>query len=109
MCPNRPTAHKKAFEKFDLAILDDVSHCSLNRECGEVLFNLLSGRNEKGSMAIAAHLFFDRRAEVFHGLVLAGAIVGCVAHKAHVVGMTGESCGMVETTEWARKANGLID
>lgn len=65
MSLNQLTAYKKAFEKFDLVILDDLGYCSFNRECGEVLFNLLSGRNEKGSMIITTNPSFDRWTEVF--------------------------------------------
>lgn len=52
MSLNQLTAHKKSFEKLDLVILDDLGYCSFSRECGEVLFNLLSSRNGKGSTAI---------------------------------------------------------
>lgn len=108
MSLNQLTAYKKAFEKFDLVILDDLGYCSFNRECGEVLFNLLSGRNEKGSMIITTNLSFDRWTEVFDDPVLTGAIVDRIAHKAHVVDMTGESYRVLETKEWVRKANNLM-
>lgn len=34
MSLNQPTAYKKSFEKYDLVILDDLGHCSFNKECG---------------------------------------------------------------------------
>ena len=72
---------------------------------GEVLFNLLSNRNEKGSMVITTNLSFNRWNEVFDDPVLTGAIVDRIAHKAHVVDMTGESYRVLETKEWMNKTN----
>lgn len=105
---NQLTAYKRAFEKFDLVIFDDLGYCSFSRECGEVLFNLLSGRNGKGSTIITTNLMFDRWNEVFDDPVLTGAIVDRIAHKAHVVDMTGESYRVIETKEWIEKTNRMM-
>ena len=106
---NQLTAYKKGFERYDLVILDDLGYCSFNRECGEVLFNLLSSRNGKGSTIITTNLMFDRRDEVFDDPVFTGAIVDRIAHKAHVVDMTGESYRVIETKEWIERANKMMD
>lgn len=108
MSLNQLTAYKKGFERFDLVILDDLGYCSFNRECGEVLFNLLSSRNGKGSTVITTNLMFDRWNEVFDDPVLTGAIVDRIAHKAHVVDMTGESYRVIETKEWIEKTNRMM-
>ena len=105
MSLNELSAYKKSFEKYDLVILDDLGYCSFDKECGEVLFNLLSNRNEKGSMVITTNLSFNRWNEVFDDPVLTGAIVDRIAHKAHVVDMTGESYRVLETKEWMNKTN----
>ena len=76
---------------------------SFDKECGEVLFNLLSNRNGNGSMVVTTNLRFERWNEVFNDEVLTGAIVDRLAHKAHVVDMTGESFRVIETGEWMRK------
>ena len=109
MSLNQLTAYKKGFERYDLVILDDLGYCSFNRECGEVLFNLLSSRNGKGSTIITTNLMFDRWDEVFDDPVLTGAIVDRIAHKAHVVDMTGESYRVIETKEWIERANKMMD
>ncbi len=46
--------------------------------------------------------------EVFDDPVLTGAIVDRIAHKAHVVDMTGESYRVIETKEWIEKANRMM-
>ncbi|MDM8302965.1 IS21-like element helper ATPase IstB [Collinsella tanakaei] len=109
MSLNQLTAYKKGFERYDLVILDDLGYCSYNRECGEVLFNLLSSRNGKGSTIITTNLMFDRWDEVFDDPVLTGVIVDRIAHKVHVVDMTGESYRVIETKEWIERANKMMD
>lgn len=105
MSLNQLTSYKKAFEKYDLVVLDDLGYCSFNKECGEVLFNLLSNRNNKGSMIITTNLTFDKWIEVFDDPVLTGAIVDRIAHKAHIVDMTGKSYRVIETKEWMQKTD----
>ena len=73
-----------------------------------MLLNLLSSRNGKGSTVITTNLMFDRWNEVFDDPVLTGAIVDRIAHKAHVVDMTGESYRVIETKEWIEKANRMM-
>ena len=73
-----------------------------------MLFNLLSSRNGTGSTVITTNLMFDRWNEVFDDPVLTGAIVDRIAHKAHVVDMTGESYRVIETKEWIEKANRMM-
>lgn len=103
MSLNALTSYKKSFEKYDLVILDDLGYCSFSRECGEVLFNLLSNRLQKAPMIVTTNLPFARWNEVFDDKVLTGAIVDRIAHKAHVLDMTGESYRVLETKEWLEK------
>ena len=103
MSLNALTSYKKSFEKYDLVILDDFGYCSFSRECGEVLFNLLSNRLQKAPMIVTTNLPFARWNEVFDDKVLTGAIVDRIAHKAHVLDMTGESYRVLETKEWLEK------
>jgi DNA replication protein DnaC len=104
MSLNELTRYRRNFERYDLVTLDDLGYCSFSKECGEVLFNLLSNRNQKGSMVITTNLTFDRWNEVFKDEVLTGAIVDRVGHKAHVVDMTGESYRVIETERWLKES-----
>ena len=45
---------------------------------------------------------FDRWNEVFDDSVLTGAIVDRIAHRAHVIDMTGDSYRVIETKEWLK-------
>ena len=95
--------YKKKFEKLNLVILDDLGYCSFNRKCGEVLFNLLTCRNEKGSIIITTNLTFDRWNEVFQDQVLTGAIVDRFAPRAHILDMTGERYRVLDTKLWMKE------
>ena len=108
MSLNDLTRYKRNFERYDLVVLDDMGYCSFSKECGEVMFNLLSNRNQKGSMVITTNLTFDRWDEVFNDEVLTGAIVDRIAYKAHVVDMTGESYRVLETEAWIKQAQSQV-
>lgn len=92
--------YKKKFEKYDLVILDELGYVSFDKEGNEILFNLLSNRNDRGSIIITSNLVFDRWQEIFKDPVLTGALVDRLAHKAHVLDMSGESYRIRETQQW---------
>lgn len=99
---NELTRLKKRFERVELVILDDLGYCSFNKECGEILFNLLSSRNENGSMIVTTNLAFDRWNEVFDDEILTGAIIDRLGLRAHVVDMSGVSYRVLETERWLK-------
>lgn len=92
--------YKKKFEKYDLVILDELGYVSFDKEGNEILFNLLSNRNDRGSIIITSNLVFDRWQEIFKDPVLTGALVDRLAHKAHVIDMSGDSYRIRETLQW---------
>lgn len=100
MSNNQILNYKRKFEKYDLVILDELGYCSFSKQAGEVLFNLLSSRNEVGSIIITSNLTMDKWTEVFKDTVLTGAIVDRLANKAHMIDMSGESYRIKQTKEW---------
>ena len=100
MSNNQILNYKKKFEKYDLVILDELGYCSFSKQAGEVLFNLLSSRNEVGSIIITSNLTMDSWTEVFKDTVLTGAIVDRLANKAHMIDMSGESYRIKQTKDW---------
>jgi DNA replication protein DnaC len=95
--------YKRKFEKYDLVILDELGYTSFSKDAGEILFNLLSSRNESGSIIITSNLTMDKWNEVFKDTVLTGAIVDRLANKAHMIDMSGESYRIRQTKEWMNK------
>ncbi len=103
MSLNQITLYKRRFEKYDLVILDELGYISFDKIGSEILFNLLSNRNDKGSIIITTNLTFDRWEEVFKDTMLTGAIIDRLAHKAHILDMSLEvSYRLEETIEWLK-------
>lgn len=93
--------YKRKFEKYDLVILDELGYISFDKQSCEILFNLLSNRNDKGSIMITTNLEFDRWQEIFQDPMLTGAIVDRLTYKAHVVNMLRDTSHRLEKTrEW---------
>lgn len=105
MTLNQIQRYKKNFEKYDLVILDELGYITFEKEASEVLFNLLSSRNNKGSIVLTTNLTFERWNEVFKDQVLTAAIIDRLAHKSHMIDLSGESFRAKETLKWLSKSN----
>lgn len=104
MSKNQLTLYKRKFEKYDLVILDELGYVSFDKAGCEILFNLLSSRNDKGSIILTTNLTFERWEEVFKDPMLTGAIVDRLAHRAHLMDMSREiSYRMEDTIEWSKE------
>lgn len=100
MNQNQIMKYRNKFEKYDLCILDEFGYCSFDKERGEVLFNVLSSRNEKGSMIITSNLTFDRWNEIFNNTVLTGAIIDRLSYESYLIDMSGERYRTLATKKW---------
>ena len=99
MSRNQVTAYKRKFVRFELVVIDELGYVSFDKQGNEILFNLLSNRNEAGSMVITTNLAFENWEEVFHDTNLTGALVDRLTHKAHILDMSGESYRLKETRQ----------
>jgi DNA replication protein DnaC len=93
---NQMSSYRKRFERYDLVILDELGYVSMDKSACEVLFNLISSRNERGSVIVNSNLTFDRWEEVFKDPTLTGALIDRLAHKAHVRDISREKGGRFE-------------
>lgn len=100
MSKHQINMYKKKFERYDLVILDELGYISFDREGSEILFNLLSNRNDRGATIITTNLTFDKWEDIFKDPILTGAIVDRLGHKSHVLDLSGESYRIKETIEW---------
>jgi len=109
MSKSQLTNYKRRFDKYDLVILDELGYVSFDKEGCEILFNLISNRNDKGSIVITTNLTFDRWEEVFKDTVLTGAMVDRLAYKAHILDITRDvSHRYEETISWKKEKNSTI-
>lgn len=95
---NQLNTYKRKFENYDLVILDELGYISFDKEGCEILFNLLSNRNDKGSIIITTNLAFDRWEEIFKDPMITGAIVDRLAYKAHIMDISRETSHRYEET-----------
>ena len=103
---NLKDSDKGKFENYDLVILDELGYVSFDKEGCEILFNLLSNRNDKGSIIITTNLTFDRWEEIFKDAMLTGAMVDRLAYKAHILDLSREvSHRYEETVSWKKEKN----
>jgi DNA replication protein DnaC len=100
MSKHQVAQYKKKFEKYQLVILDELGYVSFDKEGSEILFNLISNRNDVGSMIITSNLTFDRWEEIFKDPILTGALVDRVAYQSHVIDMSGDSYRIKKTIDW---------
>jgi DNA replication protein DnaC len=98
MSHNQLSNYRKRFEKYHLVILDELGYVSMDKNGCEMLFNLISSRNEKGSIIVNSNLNFDRWEEVFKDPTLTGALIDRLAHKAHILDISREKGGRFEET-----------
>jgi len=102
------TRFRQKFERYSLVILDELGYVSFDRESADLLFNLISSRNHKGSIIVTTNLTFDRWEEVFHDPTLAAAAVDRLAHKGHILDISREKSGRFEETmEWLNNKRNL--
>jgi len=106
MSSNQMSIYRKRFEKYDLVILDELGYVSLDKNGCEMLFNLISSRNDKGSIIVTSNLTFDRWEEIFKDPTLTGALIDRLAHKAHILDISRDKGGRFEETiAWLQESN----
>ena len=98
MSSNQLSNFRRRFEKYDLVILDELGYVSMDKSGCEMFFNLISSRNDKGSIVVTSNLTFERWEEVFKDPTLTGALIDRLAHKAHILDISREKGGRFEET-----------
>ncbi|MDR0875682.1 MAG: IS21-like element helper ATPase IstB [Clostridiales Family XIII bacterium] len=109
MSLNQITAFRKKFESFDLVILDELGYVSFDKDGNEILFNLLSARNNAGSTIFTTNLVFERWVEVFKDPILTGALVDRISHESYVLDMSGDSYRIRQTIKWLERTMGKFE
>lgn len=95
---NQITQFRRKFDRYSLVILDELGYVSFDKAGAELLFGLISSRNDKGSIIVTTNLTFDRWEEVFHDPTLTAAAADRLAHKGHILDISREKGGRLEET-----------
>ncbi len=77
--------------KVDLLILDDFGLYPLSGQESQDLYEIISGRYERGSVIVSSNSAFREWPEVFHDDPLASAALDRLTHHAHTITIRGDS------------------
>ncbi len=79
------------YRRFDLLILDELGYLALPADAAELVFQVLSERNERGSLILTTNLPFGEWTKVFEDARLAKAVIDRLTHNAHIIDTGRES------------------
>jgi DNA replication protein DnaC len=77
------------YTRTEVVILDELGYLGLPEGAAELVFQVISERNERGSLICTTNLPFGEWTKVFPDPRLAKAVVDRITHKAHIID-TGE-------------------
>jgi DNA replication protein DnaC len=73
------------YGRLDLLCLDELGYVQIDRRGGELLFQIITEREERASIAVATNLPFSEWGTVFPDPRLVAAIVDRVTFNAHIL------------------------
>ena len=88
---NRLQEKLKNYEKYSLLIIDEVGYLPIDKEGGNLLFQLINKRYEKHSTIITTNITFDKWGELFGDIMIANAILDRLIHHSTIFNITGKS------------------
>lgn len=75
----------------DLLVLDELGYLPIDRHGADLLFQVISGRYERGSVILTTNRAFKEWASVFNDATVAAAVIDRLAHHSQVVVIEGRS------------------
>jgi DNA replication protein DnaC len=79
------------YARTELVVLDELGYLNLPEGAAELVFQVISERNERGSLIVTTNLPFGDWTKVFPDPRLAKAVVDRITHKAHIIDTGTES------------------
>jgi DNA replication protein DnaC len=90
------------YGRLDLLCLDELGYVHLDPRGAELLFQVITEREERASVAVASNLPFGEWGSVFPDARLAAAVVDRLTYRAHVI-ETGTESYRLRANAKARK------
>jgi DNA replication protein DnaC len=85
------------YARLDLVCLDELGYLQLDSRGAELLFQVLTAREERASIAVASNASFSEWGRFFSDARLAAAVVDRLTFKAHII-ETGTASYRLRTT-----------
>ena len=79
------------YARTELVVLDELGYLALPEGAAELVFQVISERNERASMIVTTNLPFGEWTKVFPDARLAKAVVDRITHRAHIIETGSES------------------
>ena len=92
------------YGRLDLLCLNELGYVKLDTRGSEQLFQILTEREEKASVAVASNLPFSEWGSVVGDARLVAAIVDWLTFNAHIIDTGTESYRLLTTKARARRA-----
>jgi DNA replication protein DnaC len=81
----------KSYLAPDLLVLDELGYLPIDRQGADLLFQVISGRYERGSVILTTNRPFKEWASIFNDATVAAAVLDRLAHHSEVVVIEGRS------------------
>lgn len=86
------------YGKFDLLAIDELGYVHLDQRAAELLFQILTEREERACIAIASNCPFSEWGKTFTDTRLAAAVIDRITYRAHIIETGTESYRLATTT-----------
>jgi DNA replication protein DnaC len=73
------------YARTELVVLDELGYLALPEGAAELVFQVISERNERASLIVTTNLPFGEWTKVFPDPRLAKAVVDRITHRAHII------------------------
>ena len=79
------------YARIELLVLDELGYLALPEGAAELVFQVISERNERASLIVTTNLPFGEWTRIFPDPRLAKAVVDRLTHRAHIIETGSES------------------
>jgi len=81
----------KRYAGYGLLIIDELGYVPFSKESADLIFQVLTERNERKSVIITTNLGFGDWTQVFGDPTLTAALLDRITHRAHIINCSWES------------------
>ncbi len=81
----------RTLDRIDVLLIDELGYIPFEREATDLLFQLISQRYERRSIALTTNLPFEKWTQVFPDEMTATAVIDRLVHHGAVFAFTGQS------------------
>ena len=82
---NHLTRVVQKYGRYELLAIDELGYVHLDQHSAELLFQILTEREERASIAIASNAPFSEWTKTFTDPRLAAAVIDRITYKAHII------------------------